>query len=69
MGRLVMPNVAVTDERAEVCAALLENRRLVNIGRRGDHYCRQFVRDPRTGIILASTLTYSFLSHFSVLLS
>lgn len=54
MGQLLMPSSAVVHERAEACAALLENRQLVNMGRRGNLHCRQFARDPRTGIILTS---------------
>lgn len=68
MGHLMMPSGAVAHERAEACAALLENHRLVDIGRRGNHYCRQFIRDPRTGIILTSIFIHLFFFPFSSML-
>ncbi|KAK2878167.1 hypothetical protein FQN49_001092 [Arthroderma sp. PD_2] len=53
-GRCRVPDRDAIAQRTIACTRLMESRRLVDLGRRGEQYCHQFVRDPRTGIILTA---------------
>ncbi|KAM5485171.1 hypothetical protein McanCB56680_002091 [Microsporum canis] len=63
-GRRKAPSRDTLNQRTIACASLMEPRQLVNLGYRGKHYCHQFARDPRTGIILTA-LKPTSTSNFS----
>ncbi|KAK2746228.1 hypothetical protein FQN57_003350 [Myotisia sp. PD_48] len=52
----------IMNQRTMARANMLESRLLVDLGKHGANYCNQFVRDPRTGIILTgANLDYKAL--------
>ncbi|KAM5444712.1 hypothetical protein MferCBS31731_000167 [Microsporum ferrugineum] len=63
-GRCKAPSRDTLNQRTIACVSLMEPHPLVNLGYRGKHYCHQFARDPRTGIILTA-LKPTSTSNFS----